>query len=932
MKTLFIDYIEPFKAQIKRDIQENDIFFNQYKQAAGVLESLLAAQSNIFSVERENMLNKANSYGEYTNNIIAFCGDRGYGKTSMMLSFLEHVKSVSYDREKESCLFSKNSVVRKIIIADTIYIDPSTLENEYNILDILLSNMFKNVKDKLERNDCYVTLSKKNELIKIFQKVYRTVSIIKDSKTVLEKEFDDEGDLSKLSCLSESTRLKELFAELLKSYFLFMYNVDVINRHDKNVVIIAIDDLDISFSNAYKMAEQIRKYLIIPGIVILMAIRIPQLQCSIEEYNMRHFEMYMRLQDKGSSAFGEVKNLAYRYVSKLIPLAHRVLLSRIDDLKDIVVYDSEIKSDKQFDNPIDFMIGFLYQKTGIRPLYQLGPYSVAKVDNLRDFINMVVIIKSLEKPVEKNGKINDKVVLYNIENYFYTCFLSWLEQKHMMDTDDGLYGKVIGLANLNEKADFHNEINKILYVVQHNINKRNNPSMYGFQASEVYDNSLCFCMAEMDRLLWNRSISHEEKMLIEVVKLLYSIRLSYFWRQMRLDNSPKSLFLKFTNRLIWGLGIDNAMGYTTVKQQQISRMRFILKTNTAYNCIVKKLDLSNEFLLAEDSQYITKVPTFTSENDKKRYVLSLLFFGMLCNNFYSTEKGLVINSWAYYWGNSMRFNEFVQVSMENYILYMCILDDLPRLLRFDLLGIENEYSNMLIKILKKYNRCNIERFGVLICNPDHMTMMREYIYSRGNYDYTSFDDKKIINNFFEGMSEWLSNLDRDFRGEEDSADEDISIIRYGDGEFDVLDISEIYYECFVLAQNELKKSLQKPIDGFQELLDYLEARNIVPPYQVSKFMRQAGKRVTVKTMRKSLLYMAKDIGMYIHLYNDFDYLSNEWKDNIIRLFTALSSEHFYDENSPVPKDLLDEYNSLAEHFEFNWLRMRIDELKDKMKL
>lgn len=75
MKKLSINYQEPFRAQIKSDILEDDIFFEQYKQSAELLESLLLAQNNKLKLAREKDVGRRNDYGEYTNNIIAFCGD-----------------------------------------------------------------------------------------------------------------------------------------------------------------------------------------------------------------------------------------------------------------------------------------------------------------------------------------------------------------------------------------------------------------------------------------------------------------------------------------------------------------------------------------------------------------------------------------------------------------------------------------------------------------------------------------------------------------------------------------------------------------------------------------------------------------------------------------------------------------------------------------
>ena len=61
----------------------------------------------------------------------------------------------------------------------------------------------------------------------------------------------------------------------------------MVSGNGKKKLLIAIDDLDLCNANAYKMAEQIRKYLIIPDVVIIMALKIEQLQMCVQEENFK---------------------------------------------------------------------------------------------------------------------------------------------------------------------------------------------------------------------------------------------------------------------------------------------------------------------------------------------------------------------------------------------------------------------------------------------------------------------------------------------------------------------------------------------------------------------------------------------------------------------------------------------------------------------
>lgn len=937
MKKLSINYQEPFRAQIKSDILEDDIFFEQYKQSAELLESLLLAQNNKLKLAREKDVGRRNDYGEYTNNIIAFCGDRGCGKTSTMLSFLEHVRKVSNGIHETSHVFSNDSIVKKTAIVDAIYIDPSTLDNEHNILDLLLSNMFQNVKSKIVRNTCYMSLDKQTELLKCFQKVYRTVSIVKDSKVILEKEFDDEGDLSKLSCLSESIRLRDLFEQLLKLYFSFMLGNDEDDRYENATIIIAIDDLDISFANTYEMAEQIRKYLIVPGICILLAINIEQLICCIKEYNMRHFRMHLELQGNGISIVDKVENLARRYVSKLLPNAHRVLLFDIYDIRNFVV--DEIDTAKKFDNPIELVNEWLYKKTGMLPENIFGSCSVPKVYSLRDFVSVMYIFRSLPSPVEMDGSIKKDVVLRNIEIYYYNCFAPWVEEMCTIASQEPVYRQLSDLGGYYEKTDFHNKVNKILDKIKQNLDERSRErkdNIPVYQSQSYWDDSLCYCMGALNQILQNRNVNDEEKQIVDTIRFIYVNRLNYFFYKLMENRQNYTLFLNFTNGLIWGMNIDNYIGYTTIVNQRVSRMRFGRQTRTVYNCIAKKLHLPKKFYLNEATQFNIYAVKCSSDEEKRLQALSWLIFGILCNNFYATNGGLMILPRANFFGNTGAINLVVQVSIENYIKYICLIDELPNLLRFDLWKIDDDFSALLIKKIKEYNRRNIELLRLLVCNPDQIYIMHRSISSELNYDDVRYTDYDIIKRFFEEMGKWLCHLEKSFLGQEITDEVNIGLFKYGDTEKEVIDIAELYIELFESMKKDewdnIGVDYSTPTEGLQDVVDYLDGQNISEPYEVVEFSHEVESNISAEKLKENLSFMAKDIGIYLYLSNNTEYLSEEWKNNLIMLYSNIVRDYIYRRNPDIPKEFINEYNSLAEHFNYNWLRMRIDELKLKRKL
>lgn len=229
-------------------------------------------------------------------------------------------------------LFANKDNINKIIFADEIYVDPSALYGVYNILDLLVAKMFKKFKSSLKYDKGKNDAEQQQRLLKSFQTVYRLISIVKYSKKILDDEFDYEGSVDKLSSLSDSMRLKEELINLMNTYN------DCMNNGDKNVVIpILIDDIDMSFSHAYAMSEQIRKFLIVPGIIIILSVRIDQLLYCIKESNIRQLE-WLAKKNYYSEMRGEIANMSSNYLSKLLPLAHRVNLPKVQDLLDDIVW------------------------------------------------------------------------------------------------------------------------------------------------------------------------------------------------------------------------------------------------------------------------------------------------------------------------------------------------------------------------------------------------------------------------------------------------------------------------------------------------------------------------------------------------------------------------------------------------------------------
>lgn len=139
-KVLTVIKGQEFKLSLKDKIDEKDIFYNQYLEAAAMLEDIVESDES----------NKLADWmkTETENNIIAFCGERGEGKSSAMFTFINAV--FNEEVRKNSTVFAKCENVKNTIFSEPIVIDPSAFDNVHNVLDIIIALLYRKFSDKYD--------------------------------------------------------------------------------------------------------------------------------------------------------------------------------------------------------------------------------------------------------------------------------------------------------------------------------------------------------------------------------------------------------------------------------------------------------------------------------------------------------------------------------------------------------------------------------------------------------------------------------------------------------------------------------------------------------------------------------------------------------------------------------------------------------------
>ncbi|PXY00857.1 hypothetical protein DF185_13240 [Marinifilum breve] len=388
---LQIDLQEEFKIKIDEPNKLEESFFKDiFNRAAQVTADILKLDPKVSKQKSHFFVNQENEY----NNIISFCGERGTGKSSAMITYArslinindaEYIKTVKVNDELKLSDFNFKSLE---------VIDPSMFEKGENIFEIILAQLFLSFENELKDLDSNKKLNEKRELLEAFEKVYENLQTVRKNG----KKYDGEAleTLSKLAC---GANLRNNFKELVNLYLKF-----ISNSERESILVIAIDDFDLNVEAVAEMAEQIRKYLMIPKVVILMAVNIELLNQAKKNDIMDK----MPLEYQNDMDTNEYHYIATRFTSKFIPEKNRLYLPNLkfSNNTNLIKINGEVKGIEEF------VLEEIYEKTGIilvanrneSPL--IVPETIRELKHLLHFLDRLDTIVPLHlNPDENNRRI-----------------------------------------------------------------------------------------------------------------------------------------------------------------------------------------------------------------------------------------------------------------------------------------------------------------------------------------------------------------------------------------------------------------------------------------------------------------------------------------------------------------------------------------------
>lgn len=478
---------------INKDIIQSSIFSEPYHYILNALDHYFDALPD----NRDDYL-KGNDI--WINNVFAFIGERGSGKTSCMRSIvhlLEDPRSSQLD----------NTVLKSNFYALDM-IDPSFIDSESNIIGVILATLYKKFLDYSHN----VNESLKFKLAESFARVQHDFCRMMTNSTI------PDDDLEALSSLSAAIDLKTSMYELIDRFMKYM-------GKENAILLISVDDIDLHSRDAIKMAEQIRKYLVLPNVLVVMAVKLDQLaKLKRLHYSREYSDTRQTLNDK------DLDEMVDRYITKLVPYNHRVYMPESTFYLDAGLHINQKDiSCYQFESVRQAVPELIFRKTRYLFYNSAVKTSFIVPDNLRELRQIIRLLVDMKDywQYDENGKVIAEE--YNNKEMFKKyLFESWMMNHLDADSQKGIKE----LASISEAIQINATALRIIrdkFEKDKFFETKDSPISNILNSNnQVYNIAIGDVLAIID-FVERKDITLEQMHFLFMIKTIYSMRLYEFY-------------------------------------------------------------------------------------------------------------------------------------------------------------------------------------------------------------------------------------------------------------------------------------------------------------------------------------------------------------------------------------------------------------------
>ncbi len=404
--------------------REDAYSYPAYRQAMRAISGIMQRTQSFhweLSQYPDNKRKLDDSLFSYGSNVIAFSAERGGGKTRTMLSFAQSLarrNSLPFSpREKlrqspvypaeafgtaqwnGECPFYSDLYSQKTDpdVPDDSFlskegrdaldgarffpltpISPSVLTERQNILHVILTRLYHYAKEQSEqRYPAHSDQSGRsrlntprssaeyedgNRLWDEFQKCRSGIQGLTQKPS--NDQFDELMDLEEMSDgLVLIRHFYQFVQEILKQH----RNVPDVS---KAYLVLQIDDADSQVSNGFEVLEDIRKYLQIPNLIILMSTDMDLMHAVVLENHLQQFQKQNLYDD------ADFSRMCRKYIDKLVPPSHLITLTPLNIMIEQATYPLHLRYLKNGESILkwsddanmdlqDTILMLIHRKTGV---------------------------------------------------------------------------------------------------------------------------------------------------------------------------------------------------------------------------------------------------------------------------------------------------------------------------------------------------------------------------------------------------------------------------------------------------------------------------------------------------------------------------------------------------------------------------------------
>lgn len=454
-------YIDVIKGQelnvyISESLENpENMMFPVFKQASQALAGIVrqAREFDRYS-QRDGDFCRQERLFRYSSNIIAFSGQRGGGKTSTMLSFSKIMQRIGeerkwdYDQELQSA-WKELQNVSFIVLSP---LEPSVLEGQQSILSVVLSRLYAYGERLMwEANqrggDAEWLECVQRNLTRDFQNCLSGIRGVKYQRDAAPQ------DLRDLQDINDGARLRQYFSDLVEHLLQLashggQRDQEIYYRGQKEIcyrnatgkeayLVLQLDDADSQIDHSYQVLEDVRKYLVVPKMVILMSADVSIFRQLVLEKYAEEFPALGSKEEERQPLWADLRRMGSKYLDKLIPSIQLVTLPLLDQM--VVQQGDNLELRYLKSKPVgkdqstetryvfpwsqnaglglqDFLLTAIYQKTGIIFVTHTAYANNIIPTTMRGIMHLLYLLSTMEN-IPRHSRDGELTPMENIPSH-----------------------------------------------------------------------------------------------------------------------------------------------------------------------------------------------------------------------------------------------------------------------------------------------------------------------------------------------------------------------------------------------------------------------------------------------------------------------------------------------------------------------------------